>query len=298
MTASWRSLLYVPAHVERFVASPRIAEADAVILDLQDGVPPDAKDQARQRMASAATQIRALGPDILVRINETPSEAEADLIACVDAGIGTLVVPQVRSASQVRTLDRRLTKLESDRGLAAGSTRLLILIESAAGLVQMTAISRASRRITAINLGNEDLATDLGVAPTEDALRTPRQLLVIAAVAAGVTPLGLVASGTDFTDLDAYRRLADTSRGLGFQGASCIHPAQIAILNAAFAPTAEELTWASKVSEAAERAASAGQAAFALDGRMIDGPIVARARALIQRQTDLAERQSRRPQTA
>ncbi|PZO37494.1 MAG: CoA ester lyase [Alphaproteobacteria bacterium] len=297
MTLPWRSLIYVPAHIEKFVSSPRILEADAVILDLQDSVPGDAKAEARARIEAAARHLGGAGQNVLVRINEGKAVADKDLEVCVGAGIETLVVPQIRSVNEINQLDLRLSELETGLNRVPGSTKLLVLIESAAGIVSMAAIAKASSRIVALNIGNEDLATDLGVAPTEDALRVSRQLLVIAAVAAGVTPLGLVASGADFTDLDAYRLLAEGSRRLGFCGASCIHPSQIAVLNKAFGPSAEEMAWAHHVLDAARSAKTLGQAAFALEGRMIDPPIVARAENIIQRHAVIEARQLRRQPT-
>ncbi len=292
MTLLWRSLQYVPAHVEKYARSPHILAADAIILDLQDSVPAEAKERARAMAVAAIPHLAAQspdqGPDILVRINEDETGA-ADLAAVAVAGVKALVVPQVRSAGAIEELDRRLAAAEAARGLEPGSIGLLPLVESAAGLVHMAAIAAASPRIRAINLGNEDLAADLGVAPTEEALMVPRQLLLIAARAAGVLPLGLVGSGAGFRDLDSYRALALRSRRLGSQGASCIHPSQIAVLNEVFAPDEAERAWATRVLEAAA-AADPDRGAFALDGRMIDPPILARARNLLARHDSIHNR--------
>ena len=116
----------------------------------------------------------------------------------------------------------------------------------------LAAIAKASPRIVAINLGNEDFALDLGMEPDDDTLRMPRQQLVIAAAAAGIMPLGLMGVATRFDDLEAYRALALRSRRFGYAGATCIHPSQIAVLNAAFAPTEDELAWARRVVDGAE----------------------------------------------
>jgi len=163
--------------------------------------------------------------------------------------------------------------------VANGTVRLVVLIETAEGFLNMAAIAKASPRVVAINLGNEDFALDLGMEPDDDTLRMPRQQLVIAAAAAGIMPLGLMGVATRFDDLDAYRALALRSRRFGYVGATCIHPSQIAILNAAFSPTDEELAWARRVVEGAEQAPGA----FQIDGKMIDAPIIQRARHLILR---------------
>ena len=281
MTPLWRSLQYVPAHIEKYTTSTRILAADAIILDLQDSVPAGAKEQARAMAVALVPRLVGAGPDILVRINEG-ERGRADLDAVAIGGVQAIVVPQVRAPEELQEIDRRLSEIEAVRGLPPGSVGLLPLIESAAGLLRMAAIAGASPRVRAINLGNEDLAADLGVEPEADALLVPRQLLLIAARAANVLPLGLIASGAGFHDIDSYRALVERSRRLGSRGASCIHPSQIAVLNEVFAPGEAERAWAARVLEAA---ASAGpeQGAFALDGRMIDAPILARARNVLAR---------------
>lgn len=294
MTPLWRSLQYVPAHVDKYVSSPKIREADAVILDLQDSVPPDAKSWARSALPAAVQALAGQGPDLLVRINEDPDLAALDIATAVSADVEALVLPNVRTPADVLRIDALVGQREAALVLERRRTRLLVLVESAEGLTQLSAIARASSRITAINLGNEDLALDLGVSPTEEALSVARQLLVIAAAAAGVTPLGLVGSGTNFSDLDAYRALAERSRRLGSRGASCIHPSQIRILNEVFAPAPDELQWAERVVEAASEAARAGRGAFSLDGRMIDRPITARAEALLRQAEAVRTREARR----
>lgn len=294
MSVLWRSMLYVPAHVEKYVNSPRVFEADAVILDLQDSVPADAKADARDGVRRAAAAIAAGGPDVLVRINERPEMAEADIDASVGPDVTALVAPSVRDVSDVHRIDRWIGAAEVRNGVVAGSTKLLVLIESARGLLDMAAIAAASDRIAAINLGNEDLATDLGVEPTEEALAVSRQLLVIAAASAGIAPLGLIGSGADFSDPEAYRALAERSKAIGSRGASCIHPSQIAVLNAVFSPLESQLEWARRVVDGAAVAAQAGRGAFSVDGRMIDPPIIARAQNLLREAEAIKAKDARR----
>lgn len=283
MTFVWRSLLYVPAHVEKFVTSPRIREADGVILDLEDSVPADRKAEARAMARSAVPGLVEAGGEVLVRINDEAELAGADIAAVVQPGLRALVAPKVRSVEHVHALERLIADAEAANGVAAGTVRLIVLIETAEGFLNMAAIAKASPRIAAINLGNEDFALDLGMEPDDDTLRMPRQQLVIAAAAAGVMPLGLMGVATRFDDLEAYRALALRSRRFGYAGATCIHPSQIAILNAAFSPTAEETAWAQRVVDGAEAATRQGQGAFQIDGKMIDAPIVQRARNLMLR---------------
>ena len=292
MTPVWRSLQYVPAHVEKYVSSPHIAAADAVILDLEDSVPADSKALARAALAGAILTVARGGADVLVRINDGDMAAE-DIAAAVRPGVSALVIPKVRDAAGLKHLDRLVADAETAAGMASGSVRFVVLIETADGFLDMPAIARATGRTVAMSLGNEDFALDLGMEASDETLLMPRQQLVIVAAAAGLMPLGLVGSATRFDDPDAYRALALKSRRFGYVGSSCIHPSQIALLNEAFSPTAEQVVEARRLVQAAEAAGADGRGAFSIDGRMIDGPIVARARALLQKHQAIETRRTR-----
>lgn len=280
MTLVWRSLLYVPAHQQKHVGSARVREADAVILDLEDAVPPESKATARAALDAAVKAVGRWGGDVLVRVNAETGLIEEDIRAAVRPGVCALVLPKAESADEIRRIDDLVQAAERQAGMPEGGTRLLVLIETAKGLMVLPSLLEASARIIAVNLGNEDFARDLGVEPSEDVLRLPRQQMVIAAAASGVAPLGLVGQATRFDDLDGYRELAIRSRRLGHVGAACIHPSQIAVLNAVFAPSETEVGEALAIVDAARMA---GAGAFALNGRMIDKPILSRAQALLER---------------
>jgi citrate lyase subunit beta/citryl-CoA lyase len=284
MTTVWRSLQYVPAHREKHVTSSRLAQADAVILDLEDAVPTEGKAAARNGLKAAVKAVGRWGADVLVRINAEPELADADVAAAVAAGAVALVVPKVEGAEDILRLELVIAAAERAAGLEIGATRLVVLIESARGLLSMSASLGASARIAAVNLGNEDFARDLGVEPSEELLIYPRQQMIIAAVAAGVLPLGLAGSATRFDDLDAYRRLAERSRRLGHVGATCIHPDQISVLNEVFAPSEAEVADALAIVDAARMA---GQGAFAVNGRMIDKPVLGRAVGVLDRKSSI-----------
>lgn len=282
MIPAWRSLLYVPAHVDKFVDNPRLAEADAVILDLEDSVPADRKAQARDQLAGAISKVAAAGPNVLVRINDG-ALAEDDLAAAVKPGVSALVIPKVRSASQLGRLAERVSDLERRGGLAERQIRFVVLIETADGFMAMRDILCASARTLGVILGAEDFAADVGMVADGPTLRGPRQQVVIAAAAAGVTPFGLMGATTGFADLAAYRALAEESKRFGYVGSTCIHPSQVEVLNAAFSPGPDEVVWAQRVCAAFEAAAREGRGAVALDGRMIDAPVAARAETLLAR---------------
>lgn len=282
MTGPWRSLIYVPAHVERFVSNARLGEADAVILDLEDSVPADQKATARDRLPTAVATIAAAGPDVLVRINDG-AEGPDDIAAAVQPGVAALVAPKVRSADQLVRIAERVSAAEEKVGLAQGAVRLIVLIETADGFMAMPDILRATPRTLGVILGAEDFAADIGMTADDVTLRGPRQQVIIAAAAAGVIPFGLMGAATRFDDLEAYGLLAAESKRFGYVGSTCIHPSQIAVLNAAFSPDAAELQWAERACAAFADAEAAGRGAVALDGRMIDAPVAARARALLSR---------------
>lgn len=283
MTPVWRSLQYVPAHVEKYVSSPHVSEADAVILDLEDSVPADRKALARAGLAQAVATVGRTGADVLVRINDGDMAAP-DIEAAVRPGVAALVIPKVRDAARLRHLDRLVTDAEGRAGVSPGTVRFVVLIETADAFLDMLAIARATPRVIAISLGNEDFALDLGMEASDETLAMPRQQLVIVATAASIMPLGLMGVATRFDDPDAYRALALKSRRFGFVGSSCIHPSQIAILNEAFSPGAEQLVEAARIVAEAVEAERAGRGAFSIDGRMIDRPMVARAEALLRKQ--------------
>lgn len=297
MTFLWRSLQYVPAHVEKYVSNPRLREADGVILDLEDSVPAAEKARARAALATAVDLAGAGGGDVLVRVN-AGAEGDADLEAAVRSGVTALVLPKVEAAEEVRRLDARVAELERAAGLASGGIRFVVLIETADGFLRMAEIASACPRVAGINLGAEDFATDIGMACSEETLLGPRQHMAIVAAAAGIMPLGLMGPATRFDDLDGYRELAERSRRFGYVGSTCIHPSQIAILNAAFSPTADEVAHARRVVGAAEEADREGRGAFAIDGRMIDGPVIARARALLARRQLIESRSGAGGETA
>lgn len=286
----WRSLLYVPTHIEKFVASAHTRGADAVILDLEDAVPPAEKATARGLVAQAAARVGQSGADVLVRINGAPDLAEADIDAAVGPAVAALYLPKVESAVEVRRLADRVATAEARAGLTEGHTRLVVLIESARGWLRMDEIAGASSRLVALSLGTEDFCADVGMEPSEETLMGPKQQLIITAKAHGLMAFGIVGVNTNFADREAYLAMARRSRAFGYDGSSAIHPTQVALLNDAFSPTADEVAYARRLVDSALEAEAQGKGAFAIDGKMIDAPIVARAQALLDRAAAIAAR--------
>lgn len=279
----WRSILFVPAVSDRFVESALKGDADALQIDLEDSVGPARKDEARGRVAAIADRFAAAGRDVTVRVNRPWRLLVRDLEATVRASVRAIAMPKVPDASFVRELAEVLAGLERERGLPVGHTRVITMIEDAEGLAHLDAIAAAHSRVVGQIVGGEDLSVSLGSTVDDDAMYVPNVANVRAARRAGVLPLGFVGSVAEYRDVDAYRARIGRARRLGFEGAFCIHPTQVAICNAGFAPDAAEVEAAQGMVEAFEREVGAGRAAFEWQGRMVDLPVVDRARRLLAR---------------
>jgi citrate lyase subunit beta/citryl-CoA lyase len=289
----WRSLLFVPANNERFIDKAYTRGADGIILDLEDSVPAAERPQARRKLQDSATLAARGGADVLVRINADADDARADLDAAVHAGVRALLVPKVDDAAHLRRLSEQVAALESARGLVAGSVGFVVLVESAVGLLNVASIASADPRILALELGGEDFALSTGMVPDPETLAVPKQMVLYAARAAGVIPLGILGSIADYADLDAYRVTAERSRRFGFEGAACIHPSGVPILNEVFTPGDAEAAHAQRIVDAYARAQEAGSGAVSIDGRMVDVPVVERAQKLLARLQAIRAREAR-----
>ena len=289
----WRSMLFVPATAPRFIAGAADRGADAIILDLEDSVAPSEKDRARTLLADAIPQVVRRGADVLIRVNRPWRLMVRDIEAAVLPGVCALMLTKVDSAEQVQAAAEMVDELEIERGLLPGSLRFVVLVETAAGFFRLEAIARAHPRIFAISLGAEDFAASVGMQAEPEGLFYPKQHTVFAARAAGIAPLGFVGSIADFRDQEAFRAIVRRSRRLGFVGASCIHPLQVAVLNEEFAPSAEEVTRATAMVAAYDAALAAGTGAVQFEGKMIDVPVVARARTVLAQDAAIRARLAR-----
>jgi len=275
-------MLFCPVNSDRFVAKAHERGADAVILDLEDSIPISEKSLARQRVQDAAARLHAGGVDVLVRINRELDIAVPDLIDSVSPDVAAIVVPKVKGPEHVQLLAEVLTERERVLGLPLGYTRVMALVETAEGIENINAIARAHPRMVAMAVGGEDLATELDAEPGAGTLYVPKMLGVLAARAAGILPIGVLASVAELDPKnDAYRAMLRRSRRLGFAGATCVHPNQVALLNEVYSPGAEQVDLARRIVQAYEEAVSRGEGAVAIDGRMVDRPVVLRAQRLL-----------------
>jgi citrate lyase subunit beta/citryl-CoA lyase len=286
----WRSMLFVPAINEKLVESATRRSPDAFQIDLEDAVPIERKAEARDAVQGIARRLVGRGSDVLVRINHPWRLAVRDLEASVCREVDGLNLPKVGSADQVRAIDEVVSELEAERGLPAGHIRLLAMIETAEGLTRVDEIASACDRLVAITIGCEDLSLDLGMEPNEDALYFPSMALLAAARAAGILPIGYLASVAQFQDRDQFRAVVRRSRRLGFAGGFAIHPRQVDILDEEFSPAPDELLFARELIEAYEQAIERGLGAVTFRGKMIDVPVAERARAVLAQADAIARR--------
>src|SRR6266851_5480383 len=290
----WRSMLFVPVTQRRFVEGAARRGADAIILDLEDSVAASEKERARILVPEAAGIVSRGGADVVVRINRPLRMAVRDIEAAVGPGVFALALPKTDSAEHVQLLAEIVDEVEAERGIAPGTTKMLAMVETASAFFRIAEIARAHPRLVALNLGAEDFATSAGILPEAEALTMPKQTAVFAARAAGIMPMGFIGSIAEFHDLDAFRETIRRSRRFGFVGASVIHPSQIAILNEEFRPTATEIDHASRVVAAYDTALAEGVGAVTVDGKMIDVPVVERAKLLLEREAAIAAREAKK----
>ena len=278
----WRSMLFVPAHRKSFIDKAHIRGADALVLDLEDSVPATKKKYARDAVIAAAGKISRNGADVLVRINAGWRLAVRDLEGVVSPSIDAIVVPKVGSAEHLQFIDEIIAELERERGMPQGLTKLVAQIETPGALFKLEAIAFATPRLVALSLGSEDFCSSTGMLPDAESLLFPSQQIVFAARAAGILPLGFVASIADYSDIDAFAKTIQRAKRLGFRGGFCVHPAQIAAMNTAYAPSKEAVQEARAIIAAYGQALAQGHAATEYRGRMIDAPVVARAERLLR----------------
>ena len=277
----WRSMLFVPVNVPKFVEKAHARGADAIILDLEDSIAPGDKEAARTMVEGAARHCAQRGADICVRVNRPLELVVRDIEAVVSPSIAALMLPKIDSAGHVRLLAELVDAVERRKGMAVGTTKFIAMIETAEGFGRIWEIAGAHARAIALTLGAEDFALSTGSQPDPDVLLYPKQQVVLAARAAGVMPMGFIGTVADYQDQDRYREAVKRSRRFGFVGASCIHPANVPVLNEAFSPTQEEVAAAQRMIVAYEKAQAEGRGSIDVDGKMIDVPIVERAQRLI-----------------
>ena len=271
---SARSHLYVPANDLERLTKALGRGADALIVDLEDGVSPTDKDLARQNLAAFLKDFNS-EVEIWVRVNPEKGALESDLAAAVHKNCRGIVLAKATTLAEIQNLDSLLTGLEKSRGIST-SLEVSALIESAAGVFNAQSIATGPR-VTRLQLGEADLRADLGTSGTagESTTQFARSMAVFASAAAGINP-PVAAVSTNFKDLDAYRKSSQDFKEWGYFGRACIHTAQIEIANEVFTPSPDELAAAQDIID--RLVAAGGGVALDVKGRMIDEAIAKIAR--------------------
>ena len=285
-----RSFLFAPGNHARRSEKAFTIGADAVILDLEDAVPPAEKPAARPMVAAALARPRTCRGYVRVNAMSTPW-CYADLVGTVGPGVDGVVVPKVASAADLHAIDWLIANLERDRGIEPGTLDLLPILETAAGIQRVDRILQARSlrpysgrwRVKRVAFGGVDYARDLELRPSldEPELADARARVVLASRGANLEP-PIDSPWLHFKDAEGFSRSLDRSRRHGFQGRICIHPDQVAVVNKAYSPSAEEIAMAGRIVAAFREAEAKGSAAIQVDGQMIDYPVVHQAERLLE----------------
>jgi citrate lyase subunit beta/citryl-CoA lyase len=275
---SIRSLLFLPATADHLLAKATERDADALVVDLEDAIPPDRKAEARPMARAAVAQLAARGARVVLRVNSEPALWQQDLQGMPLQSLAAVMLPKVETAAQLEAFAQALAA----RAAAGGEQGqppppIAALLETPRGVLAAAEVA-AHPALCALGFGAEDYAGALGVPPEPAALTWPAQLVLTCAHANGLACWGLAGSIAVVDDMVGFEHTVRAGRAMGFTGSVCIHPRQVPIVNRGFSPSADERAWAARVVAADEAARSAGLGAVLLDGRMIDRPIVERAR--------------------
>ena len=277
-------MMFVPGNNPGMMQDAFIYGPDSIMLDLEDSVTMAEKDAARLLVYNALKTIDYGDTEMVVRINPlNTTYGKKDIEAVVKAGVDVIRMPKTETAEEVREVEREIEKVEKELG-CVGRTKIMAAIESALGIVNAYSIAIASKRMMGIALGAEDYCANLKTqrTPGGDELLLARQTIVVAARAAGIDALDTVYS--NLNDMETFRREVELIKTLGFDGKSIINPRQIQIVNEVFAPKEKDIQKAQTIIAAIREAEKRGSGVIAVNGKMVDRPVVLRA----QRTIDLA----------
>ena len=287
-----RSLLFVPGNrkdmLEKAVTR---ALSDALVADMEDSVPDAEKSAAREIIAEMLPALVANGHKIVVRVNALDTGIlEEDMNAAISEHTYAVNVGKVENRWDVAQVDAIMSKIEKSKGMQVGTVKLVLFIESALAIVNAYELCSSSPRIVAVAFGAEDYTVDMGIERTEEGseVLVPRATVAMAARAANVIALDPVYA--NFQDIDGFKVDAELGKSLGYKGKFAIHPSQIEHINDVYSPSEEDIEYAKKVVAAFREAEEQGRGAVALDGKMIDVPVVKRAESLLNLADAIANR--------
>lgn len=272
-----RTMMFVPGANPAMLRDAILYGADSIMFDLEDAVSMKEKDSARLLVYSALKTFDYQSVETVVRINELSSGGRQDIEAMILGGINVIRLPKTETSDDIRAVDAAIESVESHYQIPVGTTKMMAAIESAEGVLNAREIAIASNRMIGIALGAEDYVTSQKTRryPDGQELFFARNYILHAARAAGIAAIDTVYSDVD--NEDGLRQEASLIKQLGFDGKSVINPRQIPIINAIYAPTQAEIQNAKEVLAAIEEAESKGSGVIAINGKMVDKPIVERA---------------------
>jgi citrate lyase subunit beta-like protein len=281
---SRRALLYMPGDDRRKIEKATTLKVDCVCMDMEDGVAITQKTEARAVIAQAMKDLDFGNSERCIRINSVGSGLEKyDLAAAVATDPEAVVVPKVETATQVRAISDYIEMYERSARKPVGSIRMLVGVETAKGIMNLREIAEADRRLEAIIFGAEDYAASIGARRTKEGTEVlyARSAVVTACAANDLQAIDMVY--IDFRDVEGLRAEAEQGAGLGFSGKQVIHPNQVEVVQEAFSPSSEAIEYAQRVVDAFSVSQKEGRGAFALDGRMIDMPLLKNAQKVLDR---------------
>jgi len=273
-----RTRLYAPGNNPRLLVGIELHNADCVLLDLEDSVPPKEKYAARILVKHILATLDFA--EVWVRINPLSTDGQDDLAEVMRAQPHGICLPKAESAADINMLDEELSRLEGKYGIPQGSTHIMPIIETAKGILHCDGIAAASPRVALLAFGAEDFTRDLGATRSPLNLLYARSKIVAAAAAAGVQASDTVYSNVD--DEEGLITETKMARGLGFDGKGVINPRQIEPIHTVFSPSKQEISQARRIVAAAEEATEKGIGAVAIDGKMVDLPVLKRARRTLE----------------
>jgi citrate lyase subunit beta-like protein len=279
-----RALLYMPGDDRRKIEKATTLGVDCICMDMEDGVAIAHKAEARAVIAQAMKELAFGSSERCIRINSFGSGFEKfDLAAAVATNPDTIVVPKVETAEQVRSISEYIGVYERSSKMELGSIRMLVGIETARGIMNLKEVAEADQRLEAIIFGAEDFAASVGATRTREATEVlyARSAVVTACAANELQAIDMVC--IDFHDLEGLRLEAEQGARLGFSGKQIIHPNQVAAVQEAFTPSVEAIEYAQRVVNTFAASQREGKGAFALDGKMIDMPLLKNAQNVLDR---------------
>ena len=281
---SRRALLYMPGDDRRKIEKSVTLEVDSICIDMEDGVAINKKAEARAVIAQAMKELDFGNSERCIRINSIGSGLEKrDLAAALATRPDSIVVPKIETAEQVKWVSDHIETYELSSNSKIGSVRLLVGVETAKGIMNLREIAEADKRLEAIIFGGEDFAASIGAVRTKSAIELlyARQATVTACAANDLQAIDIVF--IDFKDNEGLRVEAEQGAGFGFSGKQVIHPNQVPVAQEAFTPSNAAIEYAKRIVESFESSQKEGKGAYALDGKMIDMPLLKNAQKVLER---------------